>query len=185
MTNKKTPPDDPCAPAQPDGVLSYILHELVEIKVSLQTQSAQMAALERLVLATALVLPVEQRLEYLELATALQLNALASGETTSAGLMTGTMDRWKALCGDALQEPLAQQLLSLHTESLLLANVPKHLKHAQQEWLSIATPEEIAQELAEKLPARPVAGGVVPAKRLRPKKSTPGGVKRKKKPDGE
>ena len=182
MTDKKTPPDEA---GTPDPILAYILRELVEVKACLQTQAAQIEALERLVLATALVLPVEQRLEYLELSTALQLNALALGEAASARLMASAMERWKALCGDALQEPVAQQLATLHAQSLLLAGVPKHLKQAQQEWLAIATSEEIAQELAEKMPARPAAASAAPAKRQPPKKKTPGGAKRKKKPDGE
>lgn len=163
----------------PDNMLAYILRELVEVKVSLQTQAAQLEAVERLTLATALALPVAQRLDYLQLVTALQINALAEGETAGAKLMTGVLERWKVLCGDDLQAPAAQQLLTLHSESLLLASAPRHLKRAQQEWLSMATPQEIEQELAEKLrPALAAAAAAKPARR--------GGASRgRKKPKGD
>lgn len=100
-------------------------------------------------------------------------------EAAGAKLMTGVLERWKVLCGDDLQAPAAQQLLTLHSESLLLASAPRHLKRAQQEWLSMATPQEIEQELAEKLrPALAAAAAAKPARR--------GGASRgRKKPKGD
>ena len=172
---------DPQLP--PDGLLAYVLNELVEIKAHQALQDARLEAQERLILAVALALPEAQRVHYLELVVALQLNALATGERNAAKLMTAQVDRWKAMCGPTLEASHAEQLLALHGMTRLLAEVPPHLKAAQQAWFSIASPEEIAQELADLLAQRPLSdAGPKPSKK---RAGGDGGAKRKKKSSGD
>jgi len=174
--------DENNQPMQPDGVLANVLNDLVEIKASMAVLQARLQAQERLILATALALPLGQRVAYLQMATALQLNALAVGDAVPARLMTGQLERWQAICGDDLQAPQAKALLTVRSETLLFANVPKHLKASQEQWLAIASPEEIAQELAELLPVGRAQGVVAGAL---PQKKTRAGVRQKKKPSGD
>ena len=155
-------------PEQPDDMLDYLLKELVEVKASMAVMQARLDAQEELILAGALLIPEDQRADYLKIATALQLNALATGASEGASLMQPQIDRWKSLCGELLQAPRARILLAIHAQSLLFAETPQHLKQAQREWLSLATHEELEQELAEKLRAASAA-----------KKSKSGGSKRK------
>ena len=97
--------------------------------------------------------------------------------------MTAQVDRWKAMCGPTLEASHAEQLLALHGMTRLLAEVPPHLKTAQQAWLSIASPEEIAQELADLLAQRPLPDAV--PKPSKKRAGGDGGAKRKKKSSGD
>ena len=87
------------------------------------------------------------------------------------------------MCGPTLEASHAEQLLALHGMTRLLAEVPPHLKTAQQARLSIASPEEIAQELADLLAQRPLPDAV--PKPSKKRAGGDGGAKRKKKSSGD
>ena len=156
-------------PEKPDGMLDYVLKELIEIKSSMAVMQARLDAQEQLIMAGALLIPENQRTEYLKTLTALQLNAFATGAAEGARLMQPQIDRWQALCGDHLQASNAETLLLIHADSALFAQTPARLKQAQSEWLSIATPEELGQELAEKI--RPALDAAAAAKKAKPRGS--------------
>lgn len=141
------------------AIIKYLLNELIEAKASIALLQARLDAQGHLLAAATLALPLEQRADYFNLCNAMQFAELAQGNANSANMMAAWLNHLKSLCGAAGQEPVQETLQRLRVQALLFADVPDELKAAQAAWLSSATEQEIAQELAEKLAAvRPLTG---------------------------
>ena len=150
------------------------IEKLAEFAGKIAVLEAQVAAQERLIIALAMALSKSQRLDLLEMTTAQQLNAMATGDVSAAKLMVPTVERIKAFFGEDLQASLQESLIVLHSETLLHAQTPAQHKGALQSWLEIATPEELEQDAAERL--SPLLDAAAAAKQKRKPKA-------KKKPD--
>lgn len=144
------------------------IEKLAEFAGKIAVLEAQVAAQERLILALAIALPLSSRLDLLEMTTALQLNAMATGDASAAKMMGPAVEQVKALYGDDLQASLEEALLALHSETLLHAQTSAQQRGALKSWLAYATTEEIEQELAEKLsPVLDAAAGAKRKKKLK------------------
>ena len=119
-----------------------------------------------------MALPVSRRVDLLEMTTALQLNAMATGEAIAARWMVLSVERIKALFGDDLQASLQDALIALHSETLLHAQTSVQHKDALKSWLEIATPEELEQDAAERL--SPLLDAAAAAKQKKKAKKKPG-----------
>lgn len=141
---------------------------LIELAVKVAVLQHRVDAQGLVLDALALCVPISRRSELLQLFTALQLNAAARGERDAALAMVHFVQRFVALTDPALSATVAQARQLLVQQGLLFAATPAHLQSALETWLAQATPDEIAQELAE-LPA-PRRGGAAAAKPKRERK---------------
>lgn len=165
----------------PNGLLAYILNELIELKVGQVTLDAMVQAQGQMIDALIVALPVGKRPDALALMRA-QCQALqAEGENEAAAMLGSFIDGAKGLLGAEGSSTLREATAALSVNSALMQSAPEGKVEAMRSWLGYATDAEILQEMLalppEKLdallrlntPARPARRG--------------GGARRKKEQD--
>lgn len=142
---------------------------------------ASAAAQEQLLTALAVLVPEDRRADLLQLASALQLKALAVGDQTAAEAASLLLQRVLPLLGDLLQSSPKDAVRLIASEGLLYSQTPKEQRAALQSWLATATADEIAQDIAQ---ARKIARAAVAAHRDAPDAAVRPAAKKRKKPGG-
>ena len=167
----------------PNGLLAYILNELIELKVGQATLDAMVQAQGQMIDALMLALPVSKRPDALAFMRA-QCQALkADSENEAAVMLESFIGAVEGLQGADGSSSLQEATAALSVNSALMQAAPAGQVEAMRSWLGYATDAEILQEMLalppEKLdallrlntPARPARRG--------------GAARRKKEQDGE
>lgn len=148
--------DDNHHPDQPDGTLSYILRELVEVKADMASMRAVVDAQGEMINTLFLSLPVSQRPAALALLHAQQMTLESDGETSAAAMLGAFMKGLQGLLGEEFERSMGEVTVALDLGNALVQSVPAEQAQAMRTWLSIATEGEIAQD-AEQLPPQQLA----------------------------
>lgn len=92
--------DENPQPGQPDGVLAYILRELVEVQTSVAMLEARALAQSHAIDALAIALPASERSAALALLQAQQQLLAADGDDAAAVFLEDLLQRIGSLLGD-------------------------------------------------------------------------------------
>lgn len=174
--------NDNSQPGQPQGMLGYILHELVEVKAQIAGLEAVVEAQGQAVNTLFAALPVSKRPDALALLLAQQQGLEAEGEEGGARMLGALIQHLEALLGEDGTATLQQVTATLSVNAALVLSAPAGKEEAMRSWLGFATEGEIAQEMLALPPEKLDA-----LLRLNdpPKPARRGGAKKKKKPDGD
>lgn len=138
----------------PDGVLAYILNELIELKVSQVTLDAMVQAQGQMIDALLVALPVSKRPDALALMRA-QCQALeAEGEKEAAAMLGSFIGSAEGLLGADGSSTLQQATAALSVNSALMQSAPEGQVEAMRSWLGYATEAEILQEMLALAPEK-------------------------------
>lgn len=151
---------------------------LADLTARLAVLDMQVQAQGRILTALALGMPQSQRAALLEMLNAVILNAAVTEGANVARQMSHFVSEFLALTAPHIGASTAKVIATLSAQTALLASAPEGQKEAMQHWLSIGSPEELADDVLALLPQ-------LPAKRDAPKPVRRVGVKRKKKPSDD
>ena len=170
--------DENPQPGQPDGVLAYILRELVEVQTSVAMLEARALAQSHAIDALAIALPASERSAALALLQAQQQLLAADGDDAAAVLL----QRIGSLLGDGTGRSIGEVAAAAGLTNALVQSAPPGLAKPMRTWLSLASEGEIAQDAAQ-LPPEQLAALLRLQASVRPVRRG-GGAKGKKKSGG-
>lgn len=168
--------DESNPPNQPDGVLAYVLNDLVEIKANMAVLQAVVDAQGQMISTLFVALPVSQRPAALALLRAHQQSFESDGEAFAAGMLQAQLQGLIGLLGDKGSRSMGEVAAAVGLGNALVQSAPAHHAKAQRTWLSIATEGEIAQE-AGQLPAQQLSALL--RQQVAPKPVRRGGARKK------
>ena len=170
--------DENPQPGQPDGVLAYILRELVEVQTSVAMLEARALAQSHAIDALAIALPASERSAALALLQAQQQLLAADGDDAAAVFLEDLLQRIGSLLGDGTGRSIGEVAAAAGLTNALVQSAPPGLAKPMRTWLSLASEGEIAQDAAQ-LPPEQLAALLRLHAALKPARR--GGAKRKKK----
>jgi len=138
----------------PDGLLAYILNELVELKVGQVTLDAMVQAQGQMIDALMVALPVSKRPDALALMRAQGQALQAEGENEAAAMLESFIDAVEGLLGADGSSSLQEATAALSVNSALMQSAPTGQVEAMRSWLGYATDAEILQEMLALPPER-------------------------------
>lgn len=138
----------------PDGLLAYILNELVELKVGQVTLDAMVQAQGQMIDALMVALPVSKRPDALALMRAQGQALQAEGENEAAAMLESFIDAVEGLLGADGSSSLQEATAALSVNSALMQSAPAGQVEAMRSWLGYATDAEILQEMLALPPER-------------------------------
>lgn len=144
--------DEKSQPGPPDGVLAYVLSELVDIKASMASLRAVVDAQGQMINALFVALPVSQRPGALALLHAHQKSLQADGEAPAAAMLGAFAEYLHGLLGEGAGRSMGEVAAAAGLGNALMQSVPAEQAQAMRTWLSIATEGEIAQDAAQLAP---------------------------------
>ena len=174
--------DENPQPGQPDGVLAYILRELVEVQTSVAMLEARALAQSHAIDALAIALPASERSAALALLQAQQQLLAADGDDAAAVFLEDLLQRIGSLLGDGKGRSIGEVAAAAGLTNALVQSAPPGLAKPMRTWLSLASEGEIAQDAAQ-LPPEQLAALLRLQASARPVRRG-GGAKGKKKSGG-
>ena len=141
--------DENPQPGQPDGVLAYILRELVEVQTSVAMLEARALAQSHAIDALAIALPASERSAALALLQAQQQLLAADGDDAAAVFLEDLLQRIGSLLGDGTGRSIGEVAAAAGLTNALVQSAPPGLAKPMRTWLSLASEGEIAQDAAQ------------------------------------
>jgi hypothetical protein len=140
-----------------------------ELAARVAVLDMQVQAQGRILMALALGVPQSQRAALLEMLNAIILNAAVTEGANVARQMSHFVSEFLALTSPHIGASTAKVKTVLALQTALLASAPEGQREAMQHWLSIGSPEELADDALALLPQ-------FPAKQAAPKKRSKRGA---------
>lgn len=132
-----------------DELVAALAGRIAALEMQTQAQG-------RILTALALGVPLAQRAALLEMLNAIILNAAVTEGATVARQMSHFVSEFLALTAPHIGASAEKVKAVLALQTALLASAPAGQQASMQHWLSIATPEEIADDALALLPQLPV-----------------------------
>lgn len=138
----------------PDGLLAYILSELIQLKVGQATLDAMVQAQGQMIDALMVALPVSKRPDALALMRAQGQALQAEGEKEAAAMLESFIGVVEGLQGADGSSTLQEATAALSVNSALMQSAPEGQVEAMRSWLGYATEAEILQEMLALAPEK-------------------------------